>query len=61
MWSVIIDANGDVALMGDNAPINVREITLKAISILGMVEPISVTLHETIEAADNYANEIRGE
>lgn len=61
MWSVIIDANGRVAVMGDNAPISVREITDKAMSLLGMIEPIIVTHHETLESADNYANEIMGE
>lgn len=54
MWAVITDANGRVAFIGDNAPISVREITNKAISLLGMVEPIIVTHHETLESADNH-------
>ena len=58
MWAVISDTNGNVALVGDNAPISVREITSKAISLLGMVEPIIVTHHETLESADNHANAI---
>ena len=55
MWVVCSDANGRVALVGDNAPISARVITERLVTLMGMSEPIIITMHDTLESADNHA------